>query len=534
MKYSQKNNDDGLKNNSKRLREIIGVLRKHHVVKNFNPVTLRFILEDLGPTFIKIGQIMSMRHDVLPKEYCLELEKLRSDVKQMSYEEALGVVEAELGTDIYKVFKEIDVKPLGSASIAQVHKALLLNGKKVVIKIQRPGIDRILMEDIDLLRKAVFTFEKIKGNSSFIDLQGILTEMRNVTIEELDFLAEVNNLKEFYRLNKEINYIDCPKVFEEYTSSKIIVMEYIDGHPVDDIDTLIKQGNDMNEIGNKIAGNYVKQVIEDGFFHADPHPGNIQIKDGKIIWIDLGMVGKLTKRDIRLMKNAAIAFVNKDISSLENFIIAIGNYRRNLDYVKLYNDIDEMMMRYSDLDVSSMNMGKLFNEIMDIAKFHNISIQPNFTLLSRGILTIEGVIEKCSPDISLIKILSSEVSSGIFDNIDITNETKTVILNSLKSMKNSSEIINQSSELLKRTLKGQMKLNVSVKDSDDLIAKINGMVDKLVLALIFFALIIGTSIICLTDMKPQIFNIPLLGAIGFLISSILGIYLVYNIAKKKY
>lgn len=272
----------------KRLREILQVLGKHHITRGLTPAKLREILEDLGPTYVKLGQIMSMRSDMLPENYCRELTKLRTEVSPLPYSVVSGVIEEELKEPAGNIFSQIEETPLGSASIAQVHPAVLKDGTKVVIKIQRPAIKEIMQDDILLLKKAAGILKLAIGTEDLIDFRTILDELWKTTREEIDFLQEAANLNLFYENQRDIVYVTCPKVFHEFTTPRLLVMEYIDGIQIDETVRLQELGYDMTEIGQKAAENYCKQILEDGFFHADPHPGNLWVAGGQIAWLTLG------------------------------------------------------------------------------------------------------------------------------------------------------------------------------------------------------------------------------------------------------
>ena len=293
-----------------RLREILSILGKHKIVKGMSPEKLRLIIEDLGPTFVKLGQIMSMRHDILPGEYCSELTKLRSDVHLMDFAEVKKQIESEYGCDLADLFSEFSKEPLGAASIAEVHAAKLLSGEKVVVKVQRPGIHDIMQRDIRLLHKAAGILKVATPVGNIVDFNMILDEMWFVAQQEMDFLMEARNAEEFAELNRNVACVACPYIKDEYTTAKVFIMEYVDGIPIDKTDALVSEGYDLKEIGEKLTGHYMKQVVEDGFFHADPHPGNIRIRDGKIVYIDMGMMGRISSRDRELFKKAIVCAIN--------------------------------------------------------------------------------------------------------------------------------------------------------------------------------------------------------------------------------
>ena len=279
-----------------RLKEITAVLHKHAITRGVSPEKLRMILEDLGPTYIKLGQIMSLRSDILPKRYCDELMKLCSDVAPMPFDQVVDVIQESFGCPWQEEFQSIEEEPLGSASIAQVHRAVMKTGEQVVIKVQRKGIYRTMARDIGLMHKVVRLLPPV-SIKEMVDLDLVLDELWKVTQEEMNFLTEAANMEEFHRKNREVAFVDTPVLYREYTTPHVIVMEYIDGFSIDDKDNLQKNGYNLNEVGSKLIDNFIKQVMVDGFFHADPHPGNLRVRDGKIVWIDMGMMGRLSEHD---------------------------------------------------------------------------------------------------------------------------------------------------------------------------------------------------------------------------------------------
>ena len=336
-----------------RLKEMTAVLHKYGVTRGVTPEKLRLILEELGPTYIKLGQIMSMHSDILPRRYCDELMRLRSDVSPMSFAEVTEVIENSYGCAWTEVFASMEQKPLGSASIAQVHRAVLRDGDQVVVKVQRKGIYETMARDIGLLRKAVRLLPpmSIKG---VVDLDMVLDELWSVTREEINFLTEASNMEEFTRRNQDVAYVAVPRLYQEYTATHVLVMEYIDGFSLDDREGLLAQGYDLKEIGTKLVDHYIKQVMDDGFFHADPHTGNIRIRDGKIVWIDMGMMGRLSERDRQLIGRAIQGVAAGDVSMIQEVVIALGEFKKTPDPSHLYEGIRELLAKYGTADMGSI------------------------------------------------------------------------------------------------------------------------------------------------------------------------------------
>lgn len=512
-----------------RLKEILSILVAENAAYDMTPEKLRRILEKLGPTFVKIGQMISMREDLLPGAYCRELSLLRSQVQPLPYAMVKEVLLSELGEEKLSRFSRIDPTPLGSASIAQVHRAYLLpNQRPVVVKVQRPHIDTLMHEDLRLLGKAakMLNITHFAGN---IDFSLMVQEMQRVTDEELDFLAEAHHMDRFAQLNADLVYIGCPAVEWEFCTPRVLVMEYIDGVRIDDTQQLEALGYDMEEIGTKLAENYSKQVMDDAFFHADPHPGNLFIRDGKIIWMDMGMMGTLTQRDRLMLRKAIQGVINHDIGAVKEVVLSMGSPRGQINHSRLYNDIDMLMSRYASLDLQEMNLGGLLREVMEVARAHSIMMPSGITMLMRGILTIEGVVADCAPSISFIRVVGAHMSSSLFQEIDVKKAARYVGRTLLYSSEHLLELPSKISELTGMMIKGQSKVNLEIVGSEEPLRRINGMVNNIILAVIAASLFLGSAILCTTQVKPLVFGIPLLGALGFFASALVGGYVVFQV-----
>ncbi len=517
-----------------RFRELLGILRRHDLIRGLTPEKLRAVLEDMGPTFIKLGQIMSMHPDILPREYCQELSKLLADVRPLPFAQIQQVLEEEYKLPLQEVFAHVEREPLGCASIAQVHKAVLPDGRQVVLKVQRPGIQQLMANDILLLRKAA-GFLKLLGGADGqpVDLDMVLTEMWAVAQEEMNFLKEAGNLLEFEELNRGIAYIAAPKLEKDLSTGKILVMEYIEGIPIDQIQTLEAMGYDMTEIGEKLADNYCKQIFDDAFFHADPHPGNIWIRDGKIVWLDFGMMGRLTARDKGLFRQAIAALANRDVYELKNVILTLGAVKGKVNHTRLYTDLDDFVTRYGDLDLGSLNMGQMLEELMDLAKTNGISLPAGLSMLGRGVMTIEGVITACCPHVSVIQIIVNHLAGGMKDNLDFKQAGASLWKALQGFLSKGVSVPAQFSDVLRMAAKGQTKLNLEIVGSEEPLKKIDRMVNKLALCIITAGLTVGSSLLCTLQIEPKWGGIPWPAGVGYLLSLLFLGKLLWDMYQRK-
>lgn len=518
---------------NKRLGEIIQVLRKHRITQGITSVKLREILEDLGPTYVKLGQIMSMRSDMLPESYCEELAKLRTEVKPLPFSVISRVIEEELARPVLDVFSSIDEVPLGSASIAQVHPAVLKDGTRVVIKIQRPSIKQTMQNDILLMKKAAAILKLAIGTEDLIDFKTILDELWKTTQEEMDFVQEAANLDLFHENQKDIAYVTCPKVFHKLTTPRLLVMEYIDGIQIDEVSRLEALGYDMTEIGQKAAENYCKQILEDGFFHADPHPGNLWVALGQIAWLDLGMTGRLTQHNKQLLKKAITAILENDIYALKNVLLAFGEPQERVNHARLYTDIDDILCKYMSMDFGTMKLGVLIERMLELVKEHKLAITPDITLLGRSMITMEGTLSACAPEVNILQILSVHMSTLLIKELNVKKLLKHKGRQLYTSMDKSLDIPAQLSDLLNITKNGQAQLNLQISDSDDIRADLRRTANRFILSVLATGLFIGSGLLVNSVSIPRWFGIPWLSFLGYLISGGLILGLLFRILFSK-
>lgn len=516
---TQKNMDDY----RARLKEMTEVFRKNSITRGITPKKLRQILEDLGPTYIKLGQIMSSRSDILPQKYCDELMRLRSEVPPMPFTQVQEVIDRSFGYSWKQVFLDIEEEPLGSASIAQVHRATLKTGENVVVKVQREGIYETMSRDIGLLRRAVKLLPPV-AFKDLVDLDLVLTELWRVTQEEMNFLMEAANMEEFAAKNRDVVFVEVPRLYREYTTTQVLVMEYVDGLAIDDKADLLANGYDLSEIGAKFVDNFVKQVIDDGFFHADPHPGNVMIRGGKIVWMDMGMMGRLTDRDREFISRAVEGVALNDIGMIQDCVLAIGEFRGKPDQSQLYDDLQALMAKYGTADMGSIDIAELVKNLMEIMKNNQIVMPHGLTLLARGLTHVEGILATISPDINMVQIASARIKDQFFQEENLKKEAKKTVRSVIRSLRRAIDIPSLAADILQGHMKGQTKVNLELHVSEDLSQLLRRLIRNIVMGLWVMALLISSSIICTTDMHPKILGIPALGALGYLIAFVIVMY----------
>ncbi len=524
--------------NKHRFRQITRILLKNKLHKKVTPERVKNALDELGPTFIKFGQILSTREDIIPQEYCDEFKKLKENVTPLPFNIIKQVIENELRQPATEVFDSICEEPIGSASIGQVHLATLKNKTKVVVKVMRPNIFEIVLEDFTILRKVVKYLNLFTDLANVVDLNVIFDETYEAMKLEMNFLNEQSNIQKFTEMFKDIKYVKVPKTFEEYTTEHLLVMEYIDGVKINEVDKLKEQGYDLKEICQKLTENFICQIIDKGIFHADPHSGNIMISGGKIVWIDLGMIGTISKRDQQLYKMAVIAIANNDVTGVKNFILTIGICKSPINHSKLYQDIETLLLKYTSLNVLDIDMGQFLQEVMQIARSHNISLPKGVTLLGRSMIIIQKVIGVLDPQTNLLELFNNHVKLNYKNELDMGNKAKEILKKIYKSGSKAIEIPSQLYDLLNLTIKGERQTNVEIINLNENVSRAKKMVNRLTLGLIVSSMIFALALIMASIIfkanKDWVYIVALiLAGFGFIMVLFLVIIIIIMMVKDK-
>ncbi len=524
-----------------RAAQILGVFTAHNFYANgFTPVELRTTLEDLGPTYVKIGQIMSSRVDMLPESYCKELEKLRQNVKMLEPDIARAVIEQETGKKIEEIYLEFKDKPLGSASIGQAHYGVLLDGTRVVTKVQRPLIADMMRKDFVLLKKLATIVNVVneanEDEAQMIDLMSVIVELEKVTEEELDFRVEAENTRFFKEqcIDDETK-VTCPTVIDELTTERIFTMTFVDGYSISKRDKLVEEGYDPEAIGAAILDNYVHQVLDVGTFHADPHQGNIMVAHGVPTWIDFGMIGRITDQDVNILQSLIMSLIERDMDALVNAIMSMGATSPKTDRNKLMEDADMMFDKYMNVtNLDELDLSVLLEEITDLAGKHHISLPGKYTMLVRSIATIEGVIEQLCPTLNLFELITDKIMERMKKSFDVEQELVSAGKDVLELGKKVSKMPGLAYDALNNAVKGRLKLNFALTGYEDMLNSLSKTVKDFVLALFACVLFFGSCILTTADIEPKTpGGQPLIAAVGIVFSIALGIYTIKRMSHRK-
>jgi len=517
----------------KRLGQIMRIANQFDVVHGLTPVKMRLMLEALGPTFVKVGQILSMRSEILPQSFCDELAKLRADADPMPYQIVVDTLTQEYGRPIGEVFARIDPTPLGSASLAQVHRATLVTGEDVAVKVQRPGVREIMALDVSIMRSIARTATKMLPSAQVVDLGGVVEELWDTFESETDFLVEARNLSEFKRFCEAYRYMDCPKPYMDLCAEHVVVMDYVEGIAVSHTDQLIEAGYDLKEIGTKLVDNYATQVLDDGFFHADPHPGNIIISGGQIVLIDLGMTGRLNSQARSVLREMIFAVAKQDSAALADGLLRFAGTESNPeDYPALLADLDMVVKEFGTVDLGDLDIAAFLTSLTSLAQRHGIEVPGTVTTVGRALVTLEGLLDEFIPDVNMIQIISDHIAGSKSLDRAAKDEIKALGVEGHQALHGLLSAASESRVAMRMLTRGQLRMNMEVVGSEEPMRLLSDMVNRLTMALIVVGLFVGSSIVYYAGMKPIIFGIPVVGFMGYVIAFILSAWIVFDIYFK--
>ena len=495
-----------------------------------SPINLRMALEELWPTFIKIGQILITRTDLLTEEYINELIKLQDSAPEESFENIKSVFEESINKKIYDCFLYFSKKPTASASIAQVHEAILNDGRAVIVKIQRPNIYNTMKTDIDIIKK-IIKLSKGRIDIDIVDPLAVIEELESTTEKELDFIDESKSIVKFRENNENISPIYAPDVISSLCSEKVLTLEYINGFKINDMKMIEKKGYSNKDIAKKLALSYCKQIFDDGFFHGDPHPGNLLISNGRICFIDFGITGELDEGLKNWLNKAMIAVATGDKNKIVDFILAIGIKRGKVNKGNLYEDVSYLFTTYLNTSLKNIKIAVLLEEMFSIVKNNNIQFPKELAILFRGLVILEGVIAEVDPQLDIISVITSFVKgkNKMLLIKDINEEE--LVLSAYSFFRDASRIPSKAVEALSSISDGRAKINFNITDLENSVDHISNMVNRLVGALLISSLIIASSLIISNNVGPIYKGISLMGIAGYIISAIFAIFLLIAVVR---
>lgn len=494
------------------------------------PVRLRYAIQELGPTYIKLGQLLSTRPDLVAPKYIKELEKLQNDVPPFSYDEVLNIFN-EAGIEPEHDFEYIFPEPMAAASIAQVHEACLKNGEKVVVKVQRPGIEKIVQTDLEILAELANLAEKRTYWGRLYKVSEIVAELADAIMDELDFEKEARNADIFKKNYKNDKHIIIPRVYWEFTRKKVLTLEYIEGIKISDFSGLKTAGYDLDKICSHLVDALFKQIYEHGFFHADPHPGNIAVcNNEQIVFYDFGQVGVI---DDFLKENCIellLGMMRYDVEKVTRAIMNLGISKQSVNRTELKQEIARLQQKYYGLPLAQIKIGEALNELLQLSTRFQIRIPAQFSLMAKMLMTVESIVSQLDPQLSIVdiaepygrKILMKKYAPDRMKEKfhDLSMDYASFLAAAPRELEDIFTLVKN----------GELKIRMEHTNLNRLTSRADIISNRLSLAIILASIIIGTSLIVDKTTNYFFSRIPLVEA-GFIMAMILGLFLIYSIIR---
>lgn len=499
---------------------------------------MRLVCEELGPTFVKFGQVLSNRPDLIPFELVLEFEKLQDNVPPMSDDKVKEVVVFELKKDIDELFAWFEPHPFASASMAQVHKVILHSGKRVALKVQRPGIKEVILEDIKVMYTIAEILENRIPSLKSFDPIGLVKNFESSILKELDFINESVNIQRFYNHFSNDESLDqfahAPLVYKDFTTEKVLAMEFIAGIKIDRLKKLAEKDIDTKLIAKRLSISFFKQVFEYGFFHADPHPGNLLVLPNRhICYLDFGMMGTILPRDIKVFGKLFSAISDKNVKHIIQAIQQLSDATVINDMRSLEFDINEFVEKYYAKTIHKNEMSTLLLELKDIIVAHGLKVPTHFYLFARALVTLEGVLEKLDPELNQFEMVRPYLSKSITRNYNPVLMGRKVINSVVELVDYMEDFPRDLKNAIRKINRGKVEVDLTHKGVDPIIHTLRRLTTQLVSAFIMVALIIGSSLFIISNIPPLWKELSVVGIVGFALTLIIGIGMLRDIRKKE-
>jgi len=480
------------------------------------PQRVRVALEELGPTFIKLGQVMATRVDLFPPSWIAEFEKLHAEVPPVPFEELLPDLERALGRSPFEVFRDLETKAQGSASIAQVHRAKLQDGTAVVLKVRRPGVRAKLDADLRILRQVAELIESEIPEARRYQPVEIAKQFVAALEREADFATETRNIERFAKNFADDPHIVIPKVYPEWTSETLLVQQHVEGVPATDPAGVAAAGLDREVLGARAADAFLKMILVDGFFHADPHPGNVFYLPGnKIVVIDFGMVGRLSpQRRQQVVDLLAGVARMQEQPMLEVLLEWAGD--AYVDELKLASDVNQLVFDYEGVMLKDLRIGTVIRQFTAIMREHSIVLPADLSLMFKTLITLEGLGRQYNPDFHIVEHLVPLVRRSLRERYEPGELMKRGTSTLADFFGVVSSVPRDVARLLREARRGKTRIDLDLKRLDSFGRQLDRTLDRVTIGIMTASLVIGSAIVMTVEGGPKVLGVPVLTALGFL------------------
>ena len=498
------------------------------------PERLRIALEELGPTFIKFGQLLATRPDIVPREYVKAFDSLLDQVPPFASEQARRIIESELQAPLAELVAKFDDAPLAAASIAQVHRATLWSGEEVVFKVRRPGIQEVIKQDIDILHRVADLIERYVPDLAFLNARGLVEEFEQVIQEEMDFLREAENASRFRANFEGSRELYVPKVFLHLTTEQVLVMEYLEGARIDDLDRLREAGVDLDKLARRGSEVLFKMILTDGFFHADPHPGNfLVLSNGQLGFVDFGVVGRIREDLLDAMGSTFIGLLNRDYDALTRQSINLGFVPESVDLERyrqeMRGDLENTIEPLVGRKLSQIPPMVYVERIMGLALKHHLRLPRELFLVGKCLVLFEGLFRRLSPELDFFAIARPYARRLITQRSIIGTFTRKLRREAMDLLDVASSLPREIHLALRKLTRNDIQVKLHLMGLDPYVRRLDRASNRLTFAVIISAIIVGSSIIIPAARDAAALQWLVIG--GFVVGILLALWLIIGIMR---
>lgn len=506
------------------------VRKKPDARKASLPARLRLVLEELGPTFVKFGQILSTRPDLIPKEYVQEFANLREHVPPVPFEDIERVFMAELGAGPEEIFAEFDSQPIASASIGQVYKAKTFAGETVAVKVQRPGIQRQVRADIQILFHIADLLTQHVAEMEFYRPREIVEEFRHALDREMDYGVELRNLERFRESFPDSDLLVVPRPLSELSTARILTMEFLHCRDLTDLAGVASE--ERRRLAKAGIDIILQQVFRDGFFHADPHPGNVKVMaDGKLALLDCGMVGRVTEELKVGMAELLVAFSSRKYARVADLVADLGEARGELDRERFLRDVADIVDRYTVGRLQDIDAGEALEDMMTVALNHQLKLPANISMMMKALITVEQLGKTLDPDVDVFQAARPHVRRLLRERYSLKRNLELLTGAARDYFRLMRRMPGEVALILRKLKGGNLTIELKHSGLDKLIHAIEHSTNRISFSVIIAALIVGSSIVMRSGVGRNLFGYPALGFIGYTIAAVMGLWLIVMIVR---
>ena len=486
-------------------------------------------LEDMGPTFVKFGQVLSTRPDIVPPPYIEKLEELQDEIEPFSFAEVERIVEEELGGRISKIFGDFDAVPVAAASLGQVHNALLRDGREVVVKVQRPGVRQSVDEDMRLFAEIADFLDKHSAVARRMNLVGSVKQARRSFINELDYHHEARSIQTFRRNLADFPEIYIPEVLEDLTTSRVLTMEMIRGKKVSKITPLEIIDHDYAGLADALTKAYLKQICVDGVWHSDPHPGNVFVREDQVVLLDFGMTSRISGDMQDEIVKLLLGVTENKGEEVAEVCMRLGTRQQGFKRDPFVRDVSEMVSVYRDADLGDANAGRIVFQVIGVANANELQVPAELAMLAKTLLQLDGITRKLDPDFNAQDVIRDYAENLIGQKVRQKLRPRNYYSALLDANALALELPRRLRSIVGKVEEGSFSIGVKLNQLDHLLKAATKIANRLTVGLIIAAMIVGSSLMMRVPSRFQILGYSGLAMIGFVAAFALGLYLVVNI-----